>query len=162
MLPKDSEENLLTCLVDLFMQIQTSKKKTGVIPPKKFVQRLKRDNELFRSYMHQDAHEFLNYLLNQMCETITRREEVFMDLSLEIDHNTSITSCLKQYSKTEMLAETEKFECECCGSHQEAQKRIKICSLPSCLILHLKRFKYIEQLHRSAGNSFEDLTAAQG
>jgi hypothetical protein len=31
------------------------------------------------------------------CETITRREEVFMDLSLEIDHNTSITSCLKQY-----------------------------------------------------------------
>jgi len=51
-------------------------------------------------------------------------------------------------SKTEMLAETEKFECECCGSHQEAQKRIKVCALPSCLILHLKRFKYIEQLHR--------------
>lgn len=35
------------------MQIQTSKKKTGVIAPKKFVARLKRDNELFRSYMHQ-------------------------------------------------------------------------------------------------------------
>jgi hypothetical protein len=31
------------------------------------------------------------------CETLTRREEVFMDLSLEIDHNTSITSCLKQF-----------------------------------------------------------------
>jgi ubiquitin carboxyl-terminal hydrolase 12/46 len=35
------------------LQIQHSKKKTGVIPPKKFVARLKRDNELFRSYMHQ-------------------------------------------------------------------------------------------------------------
>jgi hypothetical protein len=34
-------------------QIQTSKKKTGVIAPKRFVQRLKRDNEAFRSYMHQ-------------------------------------------------------------------------------------------------------------
>lgn len=34
-------------------QIQNTKKKTGVIPPKKFVQRLKRDNEQFCSYMHQ-------------------------------------------------------------------------------------------------------------
>jgi hypothetical protein len=34
-------------------QIQTAKKKTGVIAPKRFVQRLKRDNEAFRSYMHQ-------------------------------------------------------------------------------------------------------------
>ncbi|KAF8071087.1 UBP4 [Scenedesmus sp. PABB004] len=211
-LPKDAEENLLNCLVELFLQIQNSKKKTGVIPPKKFVQRLKRDNELFRSHLHQDAHEFLNYLLNEMaelleaqdkaaaaaqerssggggvgspftapraqaaaaggagprptwvhdifqgrlvsetrclqCETVTRREEVFMDLSLEIDHNTSITSCLKQFSKTEMLARTNKFECECCGSHQEAQKRIKVSAAPPCLILHLKRFKYIETLHR--------------
>jgi hypothetical protein len=40
---------VLVCLP----QIQNSKKKTGVIPPKKFVARLKRDNELFRSYMHQ-------------------------------------------------------------------------------------------------------------
>jgi hypothetical protein len=31
------------------------------------------------------------------CETTTRREESFMDLSLEIDHNTSLTSCLKQF-----------------------------------------------------------------
>lgn len=31
------------------------------------------------------------------CETLTRREESFMDLSLEIDHNTSLTSCLKQF-----------------------------------------------------------------
>jgi ubiquitin C-terminal hydrolase len=30
-------------------------------------------------------------------ETTTRREESFMDLSLEIDHNTSLTSCLKQF-----------------------------------------------------------------
>ncbi len=38
------------------VQIQASKKKTGVIPPRKFVQRLKKDNELFRSYMHQVGH----------------------------------------------------------------------------------------------------------
>lgn len=35
------------------MQISSQKKKTGVIAPKRFVQRLKKQNELFRSYMHQ-------------------------------------------------------------------------------------------------------------
>ncbi len=34
-------------------QISASKKRTGMVSPKKFVQRLKRDNELFNSYMHQ-------------------------------------------------------------------------------------------------------------
>lgn len=51
-------------------------------------------------------------------------------------------------SKTEMLAKSNKFECETCGSHQEAQRRIKIRAAPSCLILHLKRFKFIEHLRR--------------
>jgi len=64
--PGDVEENLLTCLADLFMQISQAKKKTGVIAPKRFVQRVKKQNELFRSYMHQDAHEFLNFLLNEL------------------------------------------------------------------------------------------------
>lgn len=35
------------------MQINSQKKKTGVIAPKRFVQRVKKQNELFRSYMHQ-------------------------------------------------------------------------------------------------------------
>ena len=37
----------------LVAQIHSQKKRTGVIAPKRFVQRLKKDNELFRSYMHQ-------------------------------------------------------------------------------------------------------------
>lgn len=186
-LPEDCEGNLLNCLADLFQQIQSSKKKSGVIPPKRFVQRLKQDNELFRSFMHQDAHEFLNYLLNQMseilegqikqrnggssgpvntwvhdifqghlvnqtkclrCETVTNREEVFMDLSLEIDQNCSLTSCLKRFSATEMLERDDKFFCDACCCLQEANKRMKLKQLPPILILHLKRFKYIESQNR--------------
>lgn len=56
--------------------------------------------------------------------------------------------CYWVCSKTEMLAKSNKFECETCGSHQEAQRRIKIRAAPSCLILHLKRFKFIEHLRR--------------
>ncbi|WJX33702.1 Ubiquitin carboxyl-terminal hydrolase 3 [Trifolium repens] len=168
----DAEENLLTCLAELFSQISSQKRKTGVIAPKRFVQRLKKQNELFRSYMHQDAHEFLNYLLNELvdilekeaqaakddqetllpsekiangpkksglangakkepplatwvhknfqgiltnetrclqCETVTARDETFFDLSLDIEQNSSITSCLKNFSSTETLNAEDKF-----------------------------------------------------
>ncbi|PSS36690.1 Ubiquitin carboxyl-terminal hydrolase [Actinidia chinensis var. chinensis] len=206
----DTEENLLTCLADLFSQISLQKKKTGVLPPKRFVQRLKKQNEIFRSYMHQDAHEFLNYLLNELvdilekeshaaktnaetsspppekvangpntihangaqkeplvtwvhknfqgiltnetrclrCETVTARDETFFDLSLDIEQNSSITSCLKNFSSTETLNAEDKFFCDKCCSLQEAQKRMKIKKPPHILVIHLKRFKYIEHLSR--------------
>ncbi|KAJ4890805.1 Ubiquitin carboxyl-terminal hydrolase 4 [Raphanus sativus] len=207
---KSEEENhLLTCLADLFSQISGQKKKTGVIAPKRFVQRLKKQNVLFRSYMHQDAHEFLNYLLNELgdilekeakaaktdnktssspekisngpkllqpngahkeptvtwvhkifqgiltnetrclrCETVTARDETFLDLSLDIEQNSSITSCLKSFCSTETLHSEDKFFCDKCCSLQEAQKRMKIKKPPHILVIHLKRFKYIEQLGR--------------
>ncbi|CAL9150160.1 unnamed protein product, partial [Musa hybrid cultivar] len=211
----DVEENLLTCLADLFTQISSQKKKTGVIAPKRFVQRVKKQNEYFRSYMHQDAHEFLNFLLNELadilekesdaakdsietsspseklangpnhslpngvpkeplltwvhknfqgiltnetrclrCETVTARDETFLDLSLDIEQNSSITSCLKNFSSTETLNAEDKFFCDkCCSfvslcSLQEAQKRMKIKKPPHILVIHLKRFKYVEQLGR--------------
>ncbi|KAK9815432.1 hypothetical protein WJX72_003636 [[Myrmecia] bisecta] len=208
--PKDVDDNLLTCLAELFLQIHNQKKKTGIITPKRFVQRLKRDNELFRSYMHQDAHEFLNFLLNEVseilekeaaakqqstppglvnglsngngyaqhsaaangkapvktwvhelfqgklvnetrclqCETVTSREEAFYDLSLEIEQNSSLTSCLRNFSSTETLNAEDKFFCDACGCLQEAEKRMKVKELPHVLCLHLKRFKYIEHAER--------------
>jgi ubiquitin carboxyl-terminal hydrolase 12/46 len=205
---RETEENLLTCLADLFTQIYSQKKKTGVIAPKRFVQRVKKENENFRSYMHQDAHEFLNFLLNELvdilekeanaaeklsgnlnqqekaingkingtsngtqqqpvtwvhkifqgtltnetrclcCETITARDETFLDLSLDIEQNSSITSCLRNFSSTETLNAEDKFFCDKCCSLQEAQKRMKIKIPPRILVIHLKRFKYIEQLGR--------------
>ncbi|GBG72228.1 hypothetical protein CBR_g11160 [Chara braunii] len=287
----EADENLLTCLADLFGQINSQKRKTGVIAPKRFVQRVKKENELFRSYMHQDAHEFLNFLLNELadilareakgisslsgngtnsanggftpgtsssassrtgganqpsvnngripgsggsgggssgagtpsssggiggkglhistsqsqlqfqsnvsgagaassaanglangnssgrpngmsggpvvtwvheifqgtltnetkclcCETVTARDETFLDLSLDIEQNSSITSCLRNFSSTETLNAEDKFFCDRCCSLQEAQKRMKIKVPPRILALHLKRFKYIEQLGR--------------
>ena len=38
------KETLLTCLADLFHSITTQKKKVGVIPPKKFISRLRKEN----------------------------------------------------------------------------------------------------------------------
>ena len=47
----------------------------GVHAPRRFVQRLRAENEVFNNQMHQDAHEFLNYLLNEMAEILEKRNK---------------------------------------------------------------------------------------
>lgn len=66
------EETMLSALSELFAAIASQKKRTGSYPPKAFVARLRQEKEVFRSYMHQDAHEFLNFILNDIVETLQR------------------------------------------------------------------------------------------
>ncbi|KAG0212368.1 hypothetical protein BGX33_003659 [Mortierella sp. NVP41] len=276
------QESMFLCLQDLFQRIQNHSKKTQFFTPTAFVAKVKKENELFRSSMHQDAHEFLMFIISTITEDIeadfkknqkeiedsqpkpatlngttttsnghingnglangsvgakSSTEEVsmtlaggdevrikvngadintvstsggsthgnghlggggesigdrssiqsestipkpkekmwvqklfegqltneikcltcekegtgaesFMDLSLDIEQNSSVTSCLRQFSASEMLCHKDKFYCdECCGL-QEAEKRMKIQVLPNILSLHLKRFKYQEALQK--------------
>jgi len=78
------------------------------------------------------------------CDSVTNRQESFYDLSLEIGTNCSVTACLRQFSSNETLDGADKFSCDECGCKQEAQKRMRVSSLPPVLCLHLKRFKYVE------------------
>ncbi|ORZ13725.1 hypothetical protein BCR42DRAFT_418936 [Absidia repens] len=214
------EDTLFSALKDLFWEISTQRKKTGVVAPVNFINKVKKENELFRSSMHQDAHEFLNYLLNTIaedvekyqkkvlnqngngvdqrsengggrdsqhsstngsvdtntddsssspqttwvhqlfegvfsnetkcltCETVTSRDESFMDLSIDVEMNSSVTSCLRQFSASETLCHKNKYFCDECSGLQEAERRMKIKKLPNILALHLKRFKYQEQLQK--------------
>ncbi|CAG8584424.1 10953_t:CDS:2, partial [Gigaspora rosea] len=199
------ENTLFGALKDLFWKISIQKKRTGVLAPNNFVTKLKKENELFRSTMHQDAHEFLNYVLNAIaenvleqqnkiaeaerlqreqlsscnlsdkskltsnsassqgsddadeksskssesnsgtspqttwvhqlfegtltnetkcltCETVTSRDESFLDLSIDIEQNSSVSSCLRQFSASEMLCHKNKFFCDVCCGYQEAEK----------------------------------------
>ncbi|BGP46769.1 hypothetical protein JCM10450v2_002617 [Rhodotorula kratochvilovae] len=193
-----AETTLLTTLRDLFCSISGQQKSLGTVAPQAFINQLKRDNEFFRSTLHQDAHEFLNFLINSVaealerdekkraadegrapsmvgtgfgahaktwvhslfegiltnetrcltCETVTSRDEAFLDLSIDIEQNSSVTACLRQFSASEMLCQRNKFSCDKCCGLQEAEKRMKIKKLPNILALHLKRFKYEESLQR--------------
>ncbi|KAF5098689.1 hypothetical protein D0Z00_001942 [Geotrichum galactomycetum] len=197
------KESLFTTLKDIFECMAENQSRIGVVSPAKLIEVLKRENELFRSSMHQDAHEFLNFLLNEVienidrqnrligssdtgvtvnampkpsasttptgarwvhdlfeglltsetkcltCETVSRRDEQFLDLSLDIERNSSVTACLRQFSASEMLCERNKFNCDHCGGLHEAEKRMKVKKLPKILALHLKRFKYTEDLQRN-------------
>lgn len=176
-----NKETILTCLADLFYTLSNQKKKTGSYAPKKFINRLRKENEVFDNYMQQDAHEFLNYLLNTIadllrsemddkqavtwiqeifqgtltnetrclnCESVSSKDEDFIDLSIDVEQNTSLTHCLRVFSKTETLGSEHKYYCEKCCSKQEAQKRMRIKKPPKILALHLKRFKYVEVQNR--------------
>lgn len=210
----DMPESLFTSTKDIFEAILAHQSRIGVLSPHKFLEVLRRDNEMFRTAMHQDAHEFLNLLLNEIiasveanakkseaetavngttdktsfekalatampklrnngrsshetgwvhdlfegtltsetkcltCENVSQRDEAFLDLSVDLDHHSSVTSCLRKFSEEEMLCERNKFHCDGCGGLQEAEKRMKIKRLPRILALHLKRFKYTEDLQR--------------
>jgi len=85
------------------------------------------------------------------CETITSKDEDFFELSINIDQNTSISSCLRSFSKMETLSGADnKFKCDTCRSYQEAHKRMRIKRLPTILAIHLKRFnnRMIKVSHR--------------
>ncbi|ORY08826.1 hypothetical protein BCR34DRAFT_386981 [Clohesyomyces aquaticus] len=211
-------ESLFTSLKDIFEAVIAHRSRIGVVSPNKFLEILRRENEMFRTPMHQDAHEFLNLLLNEVvenveqfskqrvteiadsdsksdsnplsvtstqtasgpdrtsaismtghntgwvhelfegtltsetrcltCENTSQRDEAFLDLSVDLDQHSSVTSCLRKFSEEEMLCERNKFHCDNCGGLQEAEKRMKIKRLPKILALHLKRFKYTEDLQR--------------
>jgi ubiquitin carboxyl-terminal hydrolase 9/13 len=201
-------ESLFTSLKDIFESVVGSQSRIGIIRPQQFLEVLRRDHEMFRTAMHQDAHEFLNLVLNEVvanveaeaskqpliekslpapetadsvdqssstgsktpnttrwvhelfeglltsetqcltCEKVSQRDEVFLDLSVDLEQHSSVTSCLRKFSAEEMLCERNKFHCDNCGGLQEAEKRMKIKRLPRILALHLKRFKYTEDLQR--------------
>ncbi|PFH58785.1 hypothetical protein XA68_13201 [Ophiocordyceps unilateralis] len=204
------DECTFTGLKDIFLALMESRTRTGVLSPQRFLEIFKRDNEMFRNSMHQDAHEFYGLVLNDVianveanarkmraktpnglvhsddipaasalannpdgyrspgtgwvhdifegvltsetkcltCETASQRDETFLDLSIDLDEHSSVTSCLRKFSAEEMLCERNKFHCDHCGGLQEAEKRMKVKRLPRVLTLHLKRFKYTEDYSR--------------
>eukprot|EP00752_Nemacystus_decipiens_P007312 g6543.t1 len=105
------------------------------------------DGSLGETWIHRI---FQGVLTNQTkclcCETVSNRDEPFMDLSLDVEQNSSVSACLRNFSSTETLTKKNKFFCESCNALQEAEKKIRLKRLPRVLTLHLKRFKYVESL----------------
>lgn len=181
---QQSEETaLLYALKDMFECMIENKSQIGVVSPSHFITKLKEKNFLFRQVnMHQDAHEFYNYLINEIievvnkecgpkdnwcnqifqgtitnetkcisCETITSKEEEFLDLSIDIPPGNSaysLTHCLNNFSRLESLTHQNKFYCNNCCSLQEATKTIKLKQLPEVLVINFKRFKYDESVDK--------------
>lgn len=174
---------LLYALKDIFESMIENKSQIGVVSPTYFIDKLKEKNYLFRqNNMHHDAHEFCNYLINEIiecldkecgpennwcnklfqglitnetkclsCETITSKEETFLDLSIDVppgESSYSLTYALNNFSRLETLRHQNKFYCNTCSSLQEATKTIKLKNLPEILVINFKRFKYDENVDK--------------
>lgn len=100
-----NKPNLYTALKDLFESIAENESLTGVVSPTRFIHILKKENVLFNTMMHQDAHEFLNFLLNDLGEYADRNPESF-----EIKHNQNFIKDLFQGTQS------SKIKCLTCDS----------------------------------------------
>jgi len=77
----------------------------------------------------------------QVCERASTREESFMNLSVDIEKNSSLSHCLKKFSTKELLNLGDKFFCESCNTKQVATRQMMIKKRPKLLLIQLKRFK---------------------
>ncbi|RLV93621.1 putative ubiquitin carboxyl-terminal hydrolase creB [Spathaspora sp. JA1] len=70
---ENEDSILLYALKDIFESMIENQSNIGVVSPNYFIQKLKERNYLFRqNNMHHDAHEFFNYLINEIIETLNR------------------------------------------------------------------------------------------
>lgn len=92
-------------------------------------------------------------LLVSQC-TCTRREcatssfsfEPFRDLSLEITEATqTLDDMLKLFTAPERLDKQNSWKCEACSEVVRARKQMMIYQAPNFLVLHLKRFRFMER-----------------
>lgn len=57
------------------------------------------------------------------CNSTTKSKEKYFDLSLDIKTNVSLNYCLRQLSQKEILKGKNKFYCDVCNNHIEAERR---------------------------------------
>lgn len=78
------------------------------------------------------------------------RFDPFMYLSLSIgDGCQTLDDCLALYCEEELLTGDDMWYCPRCKENVEATKTIDLWMLPPILIIHLKRFKFSAEGHRS-------------
>ncbi|TWU78418.1 hypothetical protein ED733_008808 [Metarhizium rileyi] len=74
------DECTFTGLKDIFLALLESNARTGVLSPQRFLEIFKRDNEMFRNSMHQDAHEFYGLVLNDVISNVEKTARTFQGL----------------------------------------------------------------------------------
>lgn len=115
------------CLLCRFYSIATQKKKVGSLAPKKFIARLRKEKEEFDNYMQQDAHEFLNFLINHINEIILaeRNQGKIKAAGVTINENGTINTAnteptwVHEIFQGVLTSETRCLNCETISSKDE-------------------------------------------
>ncbi|XP_064637300.1 ubiquitin carboxyl-terminal hydrolase 22-like isoform X2 [Lineus longissimus] len=65
-----------------------------------------------------------------------------------LDEPTSLTMCLKRFTRPEHLGSSSKIKCSNCHSYQESTKQLTMKKLPVVACFHLKRFEHSTGYHK--------------
>jgi len=121
------QESLFTALKDIFEAIIAHPGRTGIVSPHKFLEVLRKENEMFRSAMHQDAHEFLNFLLNQVVDNVELYSKLQDGLAKPNGIDTTMTTIPKSaigwvhdLFEGTLVSETRCLTCENISQRDEA------------------------------------------
>lgn len=133
------ETVMLYALKDIFEAMAENKSDFGVVSPLYFITKLKEKNFLFRqANMHHDAHEFCNYLINEILE------------SLNSESGSTDSFCTDLFRGL-ITNETKCLSCETATSREETFLDLSI-DIPSgqsaySLTNSLNNFSKLEVLH---------------
>ena len=84
-------------------------------------------------------------VLCRECKYISKAFDPFLDLSVSIN-STKLTECLKFTFSKEKL--DDGYLCDKCKKTSKAFRLITISTLPKYLVLHLKRFLFVDRLRK--------------
>lgn len=85
------------------------------------------------------------------CESQSQRSEMFLDVSLPVEHGKSLAWALSTQCVEEQLLDTNKYYCSNCKTYTEAKRWWQVASLPEVLTVHLKLFAYGSRLTGAGG-----------
>jgi ubiquitin C-terminal hydrolase len=144
---QDAQE-FMRCLLDRMDHELQQKVKQGTLSSNLGTSPQKSPRNKFNEEVESEiGHIFGGLLQNEItclrCGHISRKDDPFLDLSLDIpepemDGSVTLTDCLKFFTDVEMLEETEKYHCEKCNSLQRISKKFTIKKAPE-----VSRFDFI-------------------
>ncbi|XP_027348085.1 ubiquitin carboxyl-terminal hydrolase 21-like [Abrus precatorius] len=137
------------------------------IAPTRLVDKLTYFSPSFRRGEQQDAHEFMQCVLNKLRSCFPYRDdnlvenifgsrlisnlrccncgyssdtyEPVLDVSLGIENMNTLQLALESFTKVEKI--NENFKCDACGEELSTEKRLLLDQTPLVAAFHLKRFK---------------------
>ena len=86
--------------------------------------------------------KFIDYLDCQVCHFDRFRQDVFLDLSVNIQDMSSLDEALKGFVLPETMDGGNQVFCDNCNQKQNFKKGLKFSTLPPLLFIQLKRFTF--------------------
>lgn len=95
-----------------------------------------------KSFVNSFKGSLVDYITCLQCSHRRARREEFQDLSLVVQDVVNVRDALHTFVEVERLDGDNQYFCEHCNAKADAVKGHRLVTLPSTLVLHLKRFDF--------------------